>query len=149
MTDIGRRAKTSTAPSRPHRRARRSGWTPWGKFAGVLMLMVGTFHALSGLVALLRDEYYVVRSSGLIVRVDYTAWGWAHLAIGVLVAVAGGAVMTGQPSARAVGVMLAVLSAAANVLFVPAYPLWSMTLLVLDVIVIYALLVHGAEAGGD
>jgi hypothetical protein len=144
VTDTGQRIGTSSSISRSDLDGP-TGWTAWVVFAGVIMAMVGTFHAVSGLVALLRDEYYVVRPSGLIVTVDYTAWGWVHLLLGALVAVAGVAVMTGQVWARVVGVVLAMLSATANLLFIAAYPLWSMIIIALDVVVIYALIVHGRE----
>ena len=61
-----------------------SGWVGWIGFAGVIMMMLGTFHAIQGLVALFNDEYYLVGSSGLVVSLDYTAWGWIHLSDGTL-----------------------------------------------------------------
>jgi hypothetical protein len=110
-----------------------------------MMMMIGGFHAIAGFVALFQDEYYVTASSGLVVSVDYTAWGWAHLLIGAVVFVAGLALMTGQMWARVVGIILAALSAFANMVFIAAYPLWSIIIITLDVIVIYALAVHGRE----
>src|SRR4051794_6646957 len=60
-----------------------SGWVGWIAFAGTLMVMLGTFHVIDGLVALFNDEYYLVTKSGLIVTADYTAWGWVHLILGI------------------------------------------------------------------
>ena len=56
-----------------------TGWVGWIAFAGVMMVLLGTFHAIQGLVALFQDEYFLVAKSGLTVHVDYTAWGWVHL----------------------------------------------------------------------
>jgi hypothetical protein len=123
----------------------RSGWTVWIYFAGVIMIMIGTFHALDGLVAIFNDDYYLVRPSGLVVNVDYTAWGWTHLLFGILVAAAGLGAILGQTWARAVGVFLAVVSAVLNMVFIAAYPVWSIVIITLDVIVIYSLIVHGGE----
>jgi hypothetical protein len=114
-------------------------------FAGVIMVLVGSFQAISGLVAIFDDEYYVVRPSGLVINVDYTVWGWTHLLLGLLVFAAGCGAVVGQLWARTVGVILAVLSAVANMLFIAAYPWWSIMIITLDVIVIYALIVHGRE----
>jgi hypothetical protein len=79
------------------------------------------------------------------VSVDYTAWGWVHLIAGVVVALAGFGVMVGQMWARVLGVVLAVVSAIVNIGFLAAYPVWSAILITLDVLVIYALTVHGRE----
>ena len=122
-----------------------SAWAVWVLFAGVIMIMVGAFHGITGLVALFQDEYYVVRPNGLVINMDYTAWGWTHLLLGLLVVAAGFGAIAGQIWARTVGVILAVLSATANMLFIAAYPVWSILIITLDVIVIYALIVHGRE----
>ena len=67
----------SSAP--PHTPTERTGWAGWAVFAGVMLVLVGAFQAIDGLVALFKDEIYVVRPNGLVVNVDYTAWGWVHL----------------------------------------------------------------------
>jgi len=110
-----------------------------------MMMLVGAFHAIDGLVALFNDDYYVVRPSGLVINVDYTAWGWTHLLLGILVFAAGCGAIVGQTWARVVGVILAVISAIVNMLFLAAYPGWSIIMITLDVIVIWALTVHGRE----
>jgi hypothetical protein len=124
---------------------RRSGWTGWAIFAGIVLFLTGVFHATSGLVALFNDDVYLVSTDRLAVTFDYTAWGWIHLILGSLVAIAGIAIFKGQVWGRAVGVVLAGLSAFANLLFIPAFPLWSLLIIAMDVLVIYALCVHGGE----
>jgi hypothetical protein len=126
-------------------RDRTSGWTGWAIFAGIVLFLVGVFQASAGLVALFNDDVYLVGTDRLAVTFDYTAWGWIHLALGALVAIAGIGILRGQVWARAVGVVLAGLSAFANLMFIPAFPLWSILVIALDVLVIYALCVHGGE----
>jgi vacuolar-type H+-ATPase subunit I/STV1 len=123
-----------------------TGWLGWIAFAGVMMLLMGTFHAIQGLVALFQDTYYLVAESGLIVQADYTTWGWVHLILGVVVVLAGIALLAGQMWARVVAVILAFGSALVNIAFLGAYPLWSMIMIAVDVLVIYAVTVHGKEA---
>ena len=60
-----------------------TGWAGWLVFASFMMFLVGTFQAIQGLVAIFDDGYYVVRESGLVVNVDYTAWGFIHLFLGI------------------------------------------------------------------
>jgi hypothetical protein len=124
-----------------------SGWVGWVWFAGVMMLVLGVFNALDGLVALFNDEYYTVTSSGLLVW-DFTAWGWIHLGIGILMAGAGIAVLNGSTWGRVFGVLFAGLNMIAQLAFLSAYPVWAAVIIALDVFVIYALIVHGTEAKG-
>jgi hypothetical protein len=76
--------------------SRTTGWVGWVFFAGVMVMILGTFQAIEGLVALFNDEYYVVGSNGLVVSLDYTAWGWVHLIVGVLAVVIGFGVIAGN-----------------------------------------------------
>jgi len=126
--------------------------TPWMGFvilAGVLMVLTGVAQAIGGIVALVNDEYYKVPVERLALPISYTAWGWLHLIIGVLIVLAGVGVLLGQVWARAVGVVLAVVSALVNMAFVKEYPFLSTIVVVFDVLVIYALVAHGREAGSD
>jgi hypothetical protein len=120
-------------------------WTGWVVFAGVMMLMIGTFQAIQGLVALFRHSYYLVPSKNLLVTVNYTGWGWTHLLLGIVVALAGVAVIQGSMWGRVVGVVLAGVSALVNLAFLSAFPLWSLIIISMDTVVMYALIVHGAE----
>jgi len=122
-----------------------TGWVGWIVFAGVMMLVLGMFHAFQGFIALFQDSYYLVPKSGLTVHVDYTGWGWTHLILGLVVFAAGAGLLAGQMWARVVGVILAVISAVVNVGFLAAYPIWSAIMVAIDILVIWALTVHGGE----
>src|SRR5690349_22255685 len=91
---------------RSARRAERTGWYGWIVFAGTMMLMLGSFHAVAGLVALFKDDYYLVRPSGLVVNVDYTTWGWTHIVLGLVIAGAGFGLFVGAMWARVVAVLV-------------------------------------------
>jgi hypothetical protein len=122
-----------------------TGWTGWVVFAGLMLVMLGLFQAIEGLVAIFDQGYYLVGSEGLVVNVDYTVWGWVHLILGVLAIAAGFGLIAGNMAARVVGVILAVISAILNLAFIAAYPVWSIIVIAIDVIVIYAIVVHGRE----
>jgi len=116
-----------------------SGWAIGGTvFAGVIMLLVGLFHAVAGLVALIDDEFYVV-AANYTFEFDVTAWGWIHLIGGILVASGGIAVFSGATWARLLGITLAVVSAVINFFFLPYYPWWSLLMIGLAVWVIWSL----------
>lgn len=134
----------STVPRQSTEESEVTGWVGWIIFAGTVMTLVGTFHVIQGLVALFDDTYYLVGQSGLVVE-DYAAWGWAHLISGVVIFAAGLALFSGKMWARTLGVILATVSAILNFAFIAAFPVWSLTVIALDVFVIYALTAHGAE----
>lgn len=122
-----------------------TGWVGWVYFASAMMLLVGSMQVIAGLVALFKDDFYVVAENGLL-AFDYTTWGWGHLVIGVFLVAAALAVAAGRVWGRTVGVLLAVVSALANISFLSAYPVWSIIAIIVNVLVIYALTVHGNEA---
>ena len=122
-----------------------TGWAGWVVFGAMMMILLGAFHAIAGLVALFDEGYYLVGANGLVVNVDYNAWGWAHLIVGVVALAAGFGLFTGAMWARVLGITVAVISAIANFMWMPAYPLWAITMITLDVLVIYAIAAHGRE----
>ena len=125
-----------------------SAWVGWVVFAAVLAITMGVFEAIEGLIAIFNDQYYLVGSSGLVVSVDYTVWGWVHLVIGVVAVAAGVGLLQGRNWGRIVVIVLAGLSALVNLGFLSAYPIWSTIVIALDVIVIFALTVHWKDVRG-
>jgi hypothetical protein len=122
-----------------------SGWAVgFILFAAIMMIMVGVFQALQGLIAIFQNEFYVA-TRNYIFQFDATTWGWIHLVIGLLVAFAGWGLLSGRTWARVVALTLAVLSAIANFLFIPYYPFWSLLIITLDIFVIWALAAHGGD----
>ena len=113
-------------------------------FAGLMMIMVGIFQAIEGLVAIFENEFYVATRNYLF-QFDATTWGWIHLVLGIIVAVAGWGLLSGRTWARAAAIALALLSAIANFLFIPYYPFWSLLIITLDVFVIWAIAAHGGD----
>ena len=150
MSNIQQRSSYTTGEPYPGpRRHEPTAWTGFVVFAGIMLLMLGGFQAIEGLVAIFRDEYYVVTRSGLLLTLDYTTWGWIHLIIGLIAVAAGLGVLAGQMWARVVGIVIAVISVFANIAFLSAYPIWSTIVIVTDVLIIYALAVHGREVTAD
>ena len=124
-------------------RAQVSGWAVGlALFASTMMIMIGIFHAITGLAAIIENTFYVVGREYAF-EVDVTVWGWIHLVLGVVLFFAGWAVLSGRIWARVLGITLAVLSAVANFLFIPYYPFWSILIIALNVFVIWGLSVYG------
>ena len=126
-----------------------SPWLGWIGFAAVLMILLGALHAFEGIVALVKDDYFLVGPRGVAVNVNYTTWGWVHLIGGIIVFAAGFGVASGRIWARTVGVIMALVSILANMAFMAAYPFWSLTMIALGVVIIMALTVHGGDVRAD
>lgn len=124
--------------------AKVSGWVGWVLFAGVILMVTGAVQALYGLGALLNNSFLLVTSARAVV-VDVTAWGWVHLIAGMLLILAGYSVTTGNAFGRIVAVVLTSLALVANMTYVTAYPIWTIMLITVNVLVLYALVVHGKD----
>jgi hypothetical protein len=121
------------------------GWAEGLVFAGMLLGLVGLFEVIAGVTALFNDTVYVVRSDRLVISVDYTVWGWAHLVFGVLALVTAYFLVRGTRLGLTLGIVVAALVAVVNLLFLPAYPWWSTLAIAFNVLVIYAISKHGEE----
>jgi len=135
---------TTAAPPREDTTTR-SLWVGWIWFAAAMMILLGLFNVIEGLVALFNSRYYVLGPEGLLVF-NLTGWGWVHLIIGVLAFVGGFALFTGATWARVLAVVLATVNAVAQLVFLSAHPVWATIVIALDVLVIWAVIVHGEEA---
>lgn len=123
-----------------------TGWVGWGWFAAIVIMIAGVFDAIYGLVAILmpNSAYFVTAEGGLILF-DTSGWGWWHLIFGVLLILVGAALITGATWARVVAIILVALNAFGQLALLPVQPWWSLIVLTLDILVIYALTVHGRE----
>lgn len=116
-----------------------SGWAiGFTAFAAMMMILIGFFQAAMGLVAVFNQEFYVTTAEYLF-QFDIGTWGWIHLIWGVIVLIAGFSVLSGQTWARAVGVIIAIISAIEAFAFLPYQPFWSIIVITLAVLVIWAL----------
>ncbi len=122
----------------------------WIGFAGMLMLIIGGIDIFQGLIALFEDEYFIVTGAGFL-AVDLTAWGWIMIIWGVLLCVGGIGLGAGQTWGRWFAIVVVTLNVFAQLGFLgnSQYPLWALTALALNVIVLYALTVRWSESRLD
>jgi hypothetical protein len=115
--------------------------TGWAVFAGVMLVMVGFLDLFYGLAGIVNDDVLTVGGEGVII-LDTTAWGWAHFIIGIIMVLTGLGLFAGAEWARWTGVFFAMLSAIGQVGLITAFPLWSILIVALSVLVIYNLTVR-------
>ena len=122
----------------------------WIGFAGWLMLLIGGIDFFQGLIAIFEDEYFVVTRSGFL-AVDLTTWGWIMLIWGTILFLAGLGLIAGQGWARWFGIVVVSLNIFAQLGFLgnSQYPLWALTALTLNIVVLYALIARWGESKAD
>jgi uncharacterized membrane protein len=124
----------SASPSSPERTRN------WTAFAAVMFLVVGLFNVIDGIAAISRDRHF--RADELIVG-NLRLWGIVFLIVGAAQLLTTVLIYRRSGAGQVLGVFLAVTSMVATLFFVGAYPVWSIIILVIDGVVIYALTVYG------
>lgn len=124
-----------------------SGWTGWAVFGGIVLIIVGVFNALFGVAAVFGPDsaYFLNTVSGNLWAFDISGWGWWHLVLGLVTVLVGIFVLRGATWARITAVVVVSLNAISQLATLPYQPLWALIIIALDLLVIYALIVHGKE----
>lgn len=117
-------------------------------FAGILLVIAGVFQLIQSIAALVNDRYLVVLPN-YVFSVDLTAWGWIHLVLGLVLAAVGTFLLLGQTWARVAGIVVASISALINFSWLPHSPLWSILVIAIDILVIWALASGSRESAAD
>lgn len=122
-----------------------SGWAVgWTMFASIMMIVMGAWWIITGIVAIAKDEFFVITQEWIF-EFDVTAWGWIHLILGIVILAAGFGLYTAQVWARTVGVILAAVAALVAFAWMPYYPIWGIIFVAVSVAVIWALTAHGRD----
>lgn len=126
-------------------RGRVTAWVGWVWFAAVCLLVVGLFNIVAGSVAIWSPKNVLAVSGDGVAVVDVSTWGWVHLVLGVVMTAAGGALFGGARWARLVAIVLVTVNLLVQFVSLPVTPFWSLAAAALDLVVLWALIVHGAE----
>ncbi|PVZ06820.1 DUF7144 family membrane protein [Actinomycetospora cinnamomea] len=117
-----------------------SAWAGWVRFGAVVMVVVGVFGVIEGLAAIVSPTYFVT-ATGTVLVLSWATWGWIHLILGALVAIVGASLLGEAPTwARGAGIALVGLSAIVHLIAIPVAPVWSIVVIALDVVILYALI---------
>lgn len=112
--------------------------------ASILLLTVGVLSILQGISAVAEDQLFVVGIE-YVYEFDTTTWGWIHIILGIVLVVSAIGLMMGTTWGRIAAVTIAALSIIANFLWLPYYPLWSILIIALDIVVIWAVTTWNPE----
>jgi len=125
-----------------------TAWAGWVIFTATMLLMIGTFNVIEGLIALFNDERVLITPERLI-TVDLTGWGWTLLIFGLVMIAAGIGLFTARTWARITAIIIVALHAVVQITWLGAYPIWSLLMIALDVVVLFALTARWTDARTD
>lgn len=134
-------------PSGTARRGPSGAWTGWVHFGGVMMAVVGVFAVIEGFLALFLPTTYLT-SNEVVLTITFAGWGWLHIILGALVLIVGLSLLREDVPAwaRGTAIVLVALNTIVQLAWLPAYPIWSILMIVLDVLIIGALVATGDRA---
>ncbi len=115
----------------------------WLAFAGALLLTVATLNIIDGIAAISNAHFFAANAR--YVFGDLNTWGWVVLCLGVLQGLVGLGVFVKNQFARWTGVVVLSLNAIAQLLMMPAYPFWSLSIFAVDILALYGLVAYGAR----
>lgn len=122
-----------------------TGWTGWGVFASVLLLIAGIFDLIFGLAAVIGPNTTLVLAEEGLFAVDVAAWGWWHIIAGIALIITSFFLYRGETWARVLAIIIVIINAVGQLSLISAQPFWSLAILAVDVLILYALTVHGRE----
>jgi len=138
--------ETYAGPDRPAYTERDHG-SGWITFAGVMLVLVSILNIIDGIAAISKSSFFTANAK--YVFSDLKTWGWIVLAIGVLQMLVAFGIWAGNQLARWTGIFIVGLNAIAQLLFIPAYPFWSLAIFTIDILVLYGLAVYGRHPALD
>ena len=117
--------------------------TGWVAFAGVMLLIVGTLNVIEGIAAIGNANFFVHNTHYMFANLN--TWGWIVLCIGLVELAVGAGVFARNQFSRWTGVLILSLNSVAQLLMIPAYPFWSLSIFALDILAIYGLIAYGQK----
>lgn len=121
--------------------ARAEKGTGWLLFTGIMILIVGCLNVIYGIAAIDNSRFFIADQQYILSNLS--TWGWVALIIGALQVLAAFSIWSGGGYGRWLGIGTAGASALAAMLSMPAYPFWSLTVIGIDILIIYGLAAYG------
>ena len=122
-----------------------TAWVGWIAFAAVFMIVSGVFGAIEGLTGIFRDDSFFTTQGGITLSFSFTTWGWIHLLLGILLVLVGIALIKGATWAQFAALVLVSLHLVSQFWYFSVYPLWAFIVILIDILILYAIIVHGDE----
>jgi hypothetical protein len=117
----------------------------WVMFAGIMLLIAGVLNVIYGIAAIDNSKFFVHATETQYILSDLNTWGWVTLIIGALEIIAAFSIWAGGGFGRWFGIFVAGISSIGALMSIPAYPLWSLAIFTIDILIIYGLAAYGGQ----
>jgi hypothetical protein len=114
-------------------------------FAGIMLLIAGVLNVIYGIAAIDNSKFFVHATETQYILSDLNTWGWITLILGVLEIIAAFSIWAGGGYGRWFGIFVAGISSIGALMSIPAYPLWSLAIFTIDILIIYGLAAYGGQ----
>ena len=105
--------------------------------AGALLFTCAVLTLLQRVQALVHHDRLII-GSHYVYKFSATSWGWIHVAAGIVLGIVAVGLITGAVWARVTAIVLACISIVTMFMWLPYYPMWSIIVIALDVVIIWA-----------
>jgi len=117
----------------------------WVMFAGIMLLIAGVLNVIYGIAAIDNSKFFVHATETQYILSDLNTWGWITLILGALEIIAAFSIWAGGGFGRWFGIFVAGISSIGALMSIPAYPLWSLAIFTIDILIIYGLAAYGGQ----
>ena len=111
----------------------------WLAFASIMLIVAGIGNLIWGITAVARHKLFINQ----LLFANLTFWGIVFMIAGVMLVIAGIAVLNKAPWARVFGIVWCALSIMFYFMVIWAFPAWSILVIAIDVLIIYGLAEYG------
>jgi hypothetical protein len=115
----------------------------WAMFAAILLFLAGTWNFIDGILAISQSHVYTANAH--YVFSDLKTWGWIVMLLGIAQLAAGAGLLSGSTWARWFAIAVAGVNAIGQLMFIPAYPFWALSMFTLDIFIIFGLAAYGSS----
>jgi hypothetical protein len=116
----------------------------WILYAWLMLIVAGSFAIIDGIIAVSRSSFFTATGAHYVVS-DLNTWGWVAIILGAIAVAAAFGVARGGQLGRWTGITVASIQLLVQIGWIPITPFWALTVIVLDMLVIYALAVYGGQ----
>lgn len=117
----------------------------WVQFSAILLGLSGLLRVFDAIWAFRYQGPLPARLDGALLGTDLDTYGWVYLGVAAVAIAAAAFVWQGSQTARWVGVGVAVIGCLVAMTWMPFYPLWALTYIMLNVLVVYGLMRYAGE----
>ncbi len=126
--------------------SRNSGWVT---FAAVMVVIAGLYNVLSGAAAIAESDSVTAQVQEVLYGIGIKTWGWFWLIVGVAQLITAILLFSRSLAGAVIAITGALVSASFTIFIIFVAPLWAITVVALDLGIIWIITANMDEFGTD